>query len=137
MAQPQLIEQPRRKKRTRHQSVLNASVLGTTQKLDAYSLASKLQKREEKKELFYGYLALMMKIGLLAIFGSSFINLGIASHHRVRRQIELSFLLRKEEVMLERLRNRFDKLFTVGGQRRFMREQDQWITPNSVRVIWR
>ena len=38
---------------------------------------------------------------------------------------------------LQKLSRRFDQLFTIGGDRRFMNDQDHWIAPNSVRVIWR
>jgi len=28
-------------------------------------------------------------------------------------------------------------LFTLGGEKRLISEQDQWIAPNRLRVIWR
>ena len=46
---------------------------------------------------------------------------------------EISKLTKK----LHKLRLRFDEMFTDGGEQSFFKEQDQWITPNSVRVIWR
>ena len=64
-------------------------------------------------------------------------NLGLASHQRVNRNLELSYLLEKESKKLHQLRVRFDEMFTNGGEQSFLKEQDQWITPNSVRVIWR
>ena len=137
MAQPQLIEQPSTRKRSRPPLKGNISVSKSSPRVDTYTLVSTLQKKEEKRELLYGYIALFMKFGLLAIFSASFVNLGIASQQRVRRQVELSSVLGKEAEKLERLKRRFDQLFTIGGQHRFMKEQDQWITPNSVRVIWR
>jgi len=31
---------------------------------------------------------------------------------------------------------RFDSLFTTGGEQRLIQEQDQWIAPNRMRVVW-
>ena len=64
-------------------------------------------------------------------------NLGFASHQRLNRNLELSYLLEKESEKLHKLRLRFDEMFINGGEQSFFKEQDQWITPNSVRVIWR
>ena len=55
----------------------------------------------------------------------------------MNRNLELSYLLEKESKKLHKLRLRFDEMFTNGGEQSFFKEQDQWITPNSVRVIWR
>ena len=30
-----------------------------------------------------------------------------------------------------------DRLFSIGGEKRLISEQDQWIAPNRLRVIWR
>ena len=38
---------------------------------------------------------------------------------------------------LETLQQRFDRLFSIGGEKRLISEQDQWIAPNRLRVIWR
>jgi hypothetical protein len=38
---------------------------------------------------------------------------------------------------LHGLQQRFDRLFTLGGRDRLMDEQDQWIAPNRLRIIWR
>ncbi len=134
MGQPQLSEEPFRKKFSK-ESLVNQSSLSS--RIDTFTQAAKFQKLEEKRELFYSYIALVMKFGLLILFVSSFVNLGIASHHRLKRQVELSSLLAKESEKLQRLRVSFDQLFTIGGERRFLKGQDQWIAPNSVRVIWR
>ena len=42
-----------------------------------------------------------------------------------------------EAKRLETLQNRFDRLFSIGGEKRLLSEQDQWIAPNRLRVIWR
>ncbi len=134
LGQPQLIEKPFRKKYSKNFQCNQTSL---SSKIDTFTQASKFQKLEENRELLYSHIALVMKFGLLILFVSSFVNLGLASHHRVRRQVELSSLLLKESEKLQRLRVSFDQLFTIGGERRFIKGQDQWIAPNSVRVIWR
>jgi len=134
LGQTQLIEEPFRKKYSKKIQDNHTSV---SSKIDTFTKASKFQKLEEKRELLYSHIALVMKFGLLILFVSSFVNLGLASHHRVKRQVELSSLLLKESEKLQRLRLSFDDLFTIGGERRFLKGQDQWIAPNSVRVIWR
>ena len=134
LGQPQLIEEPFRKKYSKNFQVKQTSL---SSKIDTFTQASKFQELEGKRELFYIHIALVMKFGLLILFVSSFVNLGLASHHRFKRQVELSSLLSKESEKLQRLRVGFDKLFTIGGERRFLKGQDQWIAPNSVRVIWR
>ena len=130
----QLIEEPFRKKYSRNSQ---GNQISLSPKIDSFTKASKFQILEEKRELLYSHIALVMKFGLLILFVSSFVKLGLASHHRVKRQVELSSLLSKESEKLQRLRVRFDQLFTIGGESRFLKDQDQWIAPNSVRVIWR
>ena len=82
-------------------------------------------------------MGLILKFGLFIVFATTLLNLGLASHQRVNRNLELSYLLEKESIRLHKLRLRFDEMFTNGGEQSFFKEQDQWITPNSVRVIWR
>ena len=105
--------------------------------IDAFSKVSEFQKEEIRRELFYSYGALILKFGLLIVFATSLVNLGFASHQRVNRNLELSYLLEKESKKFHKLRLRFDEMFTNGGEQSFFKEQDQWIAPNSVRVIWR
>ena len=134
LGQPQQIEEPLRKKRLRKINKYHPSL---NIKVDAFTKVSEFQKEEVRRELFYSYGALILKFGLLVVFSTSLVNLGLASHQRVNRNIELSYLLEKESQKLHRLRRRFDEMFTNGGEQSFFKEQDQWIAPNSVRVIWR
>ena len=108
-----------------------------SKKIDAFTQVSEFQKEETRRDLFYSYGALIFKFGLLVVFSTSLVNLGVASHQRVNRNIELSYLLEKETKRLDILRRGFDEIFTNGGEKNFFKEQDQWIAPNSVRVIWR
>ena len=106
-------------------------------RLDAATVASNLQLQEQQRELVYSVIGLFMKMGLLALAGLSLVNLGLSSIERASRNSELSSVLEVESIKLLNLQKRFDRLFTIGGDRRLMHEQDQWIAPNRVRVIWR
>ena len=134
MGQPQRIEEPFRRKRSKRISKKHSSV---NKKIDAFTQVSEFQKEEVKRELLYTHVALMLKFGLLVVFATSLVNLGLASHQRVNRNLELSYLLEKESKKLHSLRRRFDEMFVNGGEQSFFKEQEQWIAPNSVRVIWR
>ncbi len=113
------------------------SGLPKSEKVDAATLASTLQLQEQQRELIYSIVALLMKLGLIAVGALSLLNLGLASHKRVDRHSEIVSVLGSESLRLVSLQKSFDNLFTIGGDRRLMDENDQWITPNRVRVIWR
>ncbi len=134
MGQPQRIEDPFRRKRSKK---ISKSIPSVNKKIDAFTQVSEFQKEELRRELLYGYVGLILKFGLFIVFATSLVNLGFASHQGVNRNLELSYLLEKESKKLHMLRLRFDEMFTNGGEQSFFKEQDQWITPNSVRVIWR
>ena len=134
MAQPQRIEEPLRRKRSKKLVNYNPSF---NKKIDVFTQVAEFQKEEVRRELFYSYGGLVLKLGLLVVFSTSLVNLGLASHQRVNRNLELSYLLEKESKKLHRVRQRFDEMFAIGGEESFFKEQDQWIAPNSVRVIWR
>ena len=99
--------------------------------------AVNIQRREDNIELIYCSLALVMKIGLFTIMSSSLIKLSFASHQRIQKNFELSRVLKYESIKLEKLRLKFDEIFSIGGAQRIIEDQDQLISPNSVRVIWR
>ena len=132
--QTQRIEDPYRRKRS---NKINRSNPSLNKKIDAFTKVSEFQKEKVRRELLYSNVGLILKFGLFIVFATSLMNLGLASHQRVNRNLELSYLLEKESKKLHKLRLRFDEMFTNGGEQSFFKEQDQWITPNSVRVIWR
>ena len=134
LGQSQRIEEPFRRRRLKKIRKCNTSV---NKKIDAFTQVSEFQKAEIRRELLYSHVGLILKFGLFIVFATSLVNLGLASHQRVNRNLELSYLLEKESKKLHKLRLSFDEMFTNGGEQSFFKEQDQWITPNSVRVIWR
>ena len=61
----------------------------------------------------------------------------MAYQERLERHGEISAVVTVETAKLESLQQRFDRLFSIGGEERLIGEQDQWIAPNRLRVIWR
>lgn len=104
---------------------------------DAASLAALLQHQNDRRELLCSSLALTVKLGLILLGGVSVIRLSMAYQERLERHGEMAAVVDVEANKLQSLQRRFDTLFTVGGDERLMDEQDQWIAPNRLRVIWR
>ena len=93
--------------------------------------------KQQKQENFVSLVFLILKIcfSLLAII--SLIKLGHSSKVRLTRlrEIQDSFLYEKYRFNL--LTSRFDDLFSSEGEQRFMKDQDQIISRDIIRVIWR
>ena len=100
-------------------------------------MAAAIQRQTDKRELQCSLLALMAKLGLVLLGGVSLLRLSGAYQERLDRHGELAAVVEVESSKLNQLQQRFDRLFTLGGDRRLMDEQDQWIAPNRLRVIWR
>ena len=100
-------------------------------------LASGFIKRQQKENNSLSLILLIIKIcfSLLAII--SLIKLGYSSKVRLTRlkEIEDSFLYEKYRFNI--LTNKFDDLFSSQGEQRFMKDQDQIISRDIIRVIWR
>ena len=81
------------------------------------------------------FLIIKISFSLLAII--SLIKLGYSSKVRLTRlrEIEDSFLY--EKYRFNDLTNKFDNLFSSDGEQRFMKDQDQIISRDIIRVIWR
>ncbi len=87
--------------------------------------------------MIYSGFALALKFGLIALATLSLVKLCFAYNQRLHRHGELTEVLSLESAKLKSLQSRFDHLFTIGGGRRLIDEQDHWIAPNRLRVIWR
>ena len=105
--------------------------------LDAATKAAQIQLQTEQREKFCSGLALGVKFGLVLLGAVSLVKLSFAYQERLDRHGELAAVVDVESDKLRYLQQRFDRLFTLGGERRLMKEQDQWIAPNRSRVIWR
>ncbi len=94
-------------------------------------------KKQQKQDNFVSLIFLTIKIcfSLLAII--SLIKLGYSSKVRLTRlrEIEDSFVYEKYRFNL--LTDKFDDLFSSEGEQRFMKDQDQIISRDIIRVIWR
>ena len=100
-------------------------------------LGSVFIKRQQKEDNFVSLIFLIIKssFSLLAII--SLIKLGYSSKVRLTRlrEIEESFL--HEKYRFNALTDKFDDLFSSEGEQRFMKDQDQIISRDIIRVIWR
>ena len=94
-------------------------------------------KRQQKQENFVSLIFLIIKMcfSLLAII--SLIKLGYSSKVRLTRLREIQDSFSYEKYRFNFLTNKFDDLFSSEGEQRFMKDQDQIISRDIIRVIWR
>ena len=94
-------------------------------------------KRQQKHDKLVSIIFIIIKItfSLLAII--SLIKLGYSSKLRLTRlrEIEESFLYEKYRFNV--LTDKFEDLFSSEGEQRFLKDQDQIISRDIIRVIWR
>ena len=100
-------------------------------------LGSVFIKRQHKHDNFVSLIFLNIKIcfSLLAII--SLIKLGYSSKVRLIRLREIQDSFSYEKNRFNVLTSRFDDLFSSEGEQRFMKDQDQIISRDIIRVIWR
>ena len=99
--------------------------------------AATIQCQLDRQELHCSLIALAAKGALFLVGCVSVARLSVAYQERLDRYGEIAAVVNLEAKKLETLQNRFDRLFSIGGENRLLSEQDQWIAPNRVRVIWR
>ena len=94
-------------------------------------------KRQQKQDNFVSLIFLIIKFSFSLLAIISLIKLGYSSKVRLTRlrEIQESFLYEKYRFNV--LTNRFDYLFSSEGEQRFMKDQDQIISRDIIRVIWR
>ena len=91
------------------------------------------QKRDNSVSLVY--LIIKICISLLALI--SLVKLGYSSKVRLTRLREIQDSFSYEKYRYNVLANKFDDLFSSEGEQRFMKDQDQIISRDIIRVIWR
>jgi len=91
--------------------------------------------KKEKNLLFSTYLLLKICLFLLAFV--SLIKIGNITQLRITRLREIKDSYVYEKDRFKKLTNRFDNLISHQGQQRFMKDQDQMISRDIMRVIWR
>ena len=92
-------------------------------------------KRQQKQDNFVSLIFLIIKISFSLLAIISLIKLGYSSKVRLTRlrEIEESFLYEKYRFNI--LTDKFDDLFSPEGEQRFMKDQDQIISRDIIRVI--
>jgi hypothetical protein len=97
---------------------------------------SGLRPSSPSQELICSTIGLTLKGSLALLACVSLIRLGGAYQQRLDRYGEVSAVHDIQEAKLLKARNRFDSLFSTGGEQKLLKEQDQWIAPNRLRVVW-
>ena len=95
------------------------------------------EKKQQNQENFVSLVFLIIKIcfSLLALI--SLVKLGYSSKFRLIRLREIKDSFSYEKYRYNNLSSKFDDLFSAEGEQRFMKDQDQMISRDIIRVIWR
>ncbi len=91
--------------------------------------------KKEKNLLAFTYLLLKICLFLLAFI--SLIKIGNITQLRISRLKEIKNSYVYEKDRFQELTNRFDNLLSQQGQQSFMKDQEQMISRDVMRVIWR
>ncbi len=104
---------------------------------DKRSLASAIEINYKEQEDFVSSVFLGLKVcfSLLAIV--SLVKIGYSSKVRLTRLREIKYSYLYEKSRFDDLSHRFDDLISFEGEQRFMKDQDQIISRDVIRVIWR
>ena len=100
-------------------------------------LGSGFKKKQQKQENFVSLVFLIIKICFFLLALISLIKLGYSSKVRLARLREIQNSFSYEKYRFNILTSRFDDLFSAEGEQRFMKDQDQIISRDIIRVIWR
>ena len=94
-------------------------------------------ERQQKQDNFVSFIFLIIKISFSCLAIISLIKLGYSSKVRLTRLREIENSFSYEKYRFNVLTNKFDELFSSEGEQRFMKDQDQIISRDIIRVIWR
>ena len=94
-------------------------------------------KKQQKQDNFVSLIFLIIKISFSLLAIISLIKLGYSSKVRLTRLKEIEDSFSYEKYRFNVLTNKFDNLFSSEGEQRFMKDQDQIISRDIIRVIWR
>jgi len=100
-------------------------------------LDSLSKKKQQKNENSVSLVFLIIKICFSVLAIISLIKLGYSSKVRLTRLREIRDSFLYEKYRFNVLTSRFDDLFSSEGEQRFMKDQDQIISRDIIRVIWR
>ena len=105
--------------------------------IDKRSLASEIQLNSKDQEDFVSSVFLGFKVCFSFLAMVSLIKIGHTSKVRLTRLSEIKDSYLYEKARFEGLSRRFDNLISFEGEQRFMKDQDQMISRDIIRVIWR
>ena len=112
------------------------------EKSDSYNFLNKAKlleknKVSKKEENLLKTTYFFFKISLLLLAFISLMKIGYLTQLRLSRlqEIKSSYIYEKDKFI--KLTNRFDDLLSQQGEQRFMKDQDQMISRDVMRVIWR
>ena len=100
-------------------------------------LTSVFIKRQQKRDNFVTLIFLIIKISFSLLAIISLIRLGYSSTLRLTSLMEIEDSFLYEKYRFNALTDKFDDLFSSEGEQRFMKDQDQIISRDIIRVIWR
>ena len=100
-------------------------------------LSPEFKIKQQKQENFVSLVFLIIKICFSLLSIISLIKLGYSSKVRLTRLREIQDSFSFEKYRFDSLTSRFDDLFSSEGEQRFMKDQDQMISRDILRVIWR
>ena len=100
-------------------------------------LGSSFKQKQKKQENFVSLVFLIIKICFSLVALISVVKLGYSSKVRLTRLREIQESFSYEKYRFNVLTSRFDDLFSAEGEQRFMKDQDQMISRDIIRVIWR
>ena len=95
------------------------------------------EKKQQNQENFVSLVFLIIKICFSLLGLISLIKLGYNSKFRLIRLREIKDSFSYEKYRYTDLSSRFDDLLSAEGEQRFMKDQDQMISRDIIRVIWR
>ena len=98
---------------------------------------SEFKEKQQKQDKSVSLVFLIIKICFSILALISLFKLGYSAKVRLTRLREIEDSFSYEKYRFNVLANRFDDLFSAEGEQRFMKDQDQIISRDIIRVIWR
>ena len=107
------------------------------EKQDKKSLERDFQINSNAKEDFVSSVFLGFKICFFLLAIVSLLKIGYTSKLRLIRLREIKDSYLYEKSRFDNLSRKLDDLISFEGKQRFMKDQDQMISKDIIRVIWR
>ena len=100
-------------------------------------LEAAFKVKRKKQASFISLITLIIKMCFFLLAIISLTKLGYSSKVRLNRLREIQNSFSYEKARFNKFTTRFDNLLSSEGQQRFMKDQDQMISRDIIRVIWR